>query len=456
MKQFFEPETVALIGATENKIRPGYQLFTNLNYCFGENLYPVNPRVDTIEGRNCYSSILDIPVEIDVAVIFIAARGVPEALEQCAEKGVRHVIIESAGFAEAGPDGVARNERCLQIARKAGIRLWGPNCMGTINVRQMKVLSFLLHWMWRDRFFYGPVSLVVQSGMLSAGFLARILSSTPFGLSKIASIGNKVDVDESDVLEYLIGDPETGVIGMYLESINKGRRFYDLCQSTNKPIVVLKAGRTAMGAQAAMSHTASLAQDDTIVDAALRQAGVIRVYDMHELIEVVRCLGMFYVEPKPQARLAVVAFSGGAGVVSSDSIGDHGMDLAQFSESTMKQLKGVFPEWMEPANPLDLYPAIEQKGYYEVIPHTLEAAMNDPAVDGVFAHLFAFPSEIPYFDYEKISGMVKDLKKPMVVWTLGDDESIRRMKQVLENMSIPVVDEISKGVRILAAQIMRR
>jgi acyl-CoA synthetase (NDP forming) len=456
MKKFFEPETVALIGATENHMRPGYQLFTNLNYCFGENLYPVNPRIDTLEGRNCYASILDIPVEVDVAVIFINASAVPEALEQCAEKGIRRVIIESAGFAEAGPHGVARNERCLKIARKAGIRLWGPNCMGAINVRQMKVLSFLLHWMWRDRFFYGPVSLVVQSGMLSAGFLARILSSTPFGLSKIASIGNKVDVDESDVLEYLIGDPETGVIGMYLESIKNGRRFYDLCQSTNKPIVVLKAGRTAMGAQAAKSHTASLAQDDSIIGAALRQAGVIRVYDMHELIEVVRCLGMFYVEPKPKARLAVLTFSGGAGVVSSDSIGDHGMDLAQFSETTMQQFRSVFPEWMEPANPLDLFPAIDRNGYFTVAPQSIEAALSDPAVDGVFAHIFAYPTEAPLFDYEKVAGMIRDLKKPMVVWTLGDDTSIRKLKQVLENMSIPVVDEINRGVRILAAQIMRR
>ena len=456
MKQFFEPESVALIGATENKTRPGYQLFTNLNYCFGENLYPVNPRIDRIEDRNCYTSILDIPVDIDVAVIFITAQGVPEALEQCAEKGVRRVIIESAGFAEAGPDGLARNKRCLEIARSAGIRLWGPNCMGTINVRQMKVLSFLLHWMWRDRFFYGPSSLVVQSGMLSAGFLARILSRTPFGLSKIASIGNKMDVDESDVLEYLIGDPETGVIGMYLESINRGRRFYELCQSTDKPIVVLKAGRTPMGAQAAMSHTASLAQDDTVIDAALRQTGVIRVYDMHELIEVIRCLGMFYVEPKPRARLAVVTFSGGAGVVAADSIGDYGMDLAQLSESTMNQLRSLFPEWMEPANPLDLFPAIDRNGYFSVAPPSLEAALGDPAVDGVFAHIFAYPTETPLFDYEKISRMIRDLKKPMVVWTLGDDESIRKLKLVLENKGIPVVDEISKGVRILAAQIMRR
>jgi acyl-CoA synthetase (NDP forming) len=165
---------------------------------------------------------------------------------------------------------------------------------------------------------------------------------------------------------------------------------------------------------------------------------------------------MFYVEPKPKARLAVLTFSGGAGVVSSDSIGDHGMDLAQFSETTMQQFRSVFPEWMEPANPLDLFPAIDRNGYFTVAPQSIEAALSDPAVDGVFAHIFAYPTEAPLFDYEKVAGMIRDLKKPMVVWTLGDDTSIRKLKQVLENMSIPVVDEINRGVRILAAQIMRR
>jgi acetyltransferase len=276
MKRFFEPETVALIGASSNESHPGYQLFLNLRTCFGDRFYPVNPKTAQLDGTTCYPSILDVPAQIDVAVVFIPAGAVPRALEQCAEKGIDRVVIESAGFAEAGSEGQAINERCLEIANRAGMRLWGPNCMGLINVQQTKVLSFLLHFLWKDRFRKGRVSLVVQSGMLSAGFLASILSRTPFGLSKIASIGNKMDIDESDVLEYLIDDPETGVIALYLESIANGRRFYQACRSTDKPIIVLKSGRTEKGARAAMSHTASLAQDDRIVDGALRQAGVIR------------------------------------------------------------------------------------------------------------------------------------------------------------------------------------
>ncbi len=456
MKHFFDPETVALIGATENPFRAGYQLFLNLNYCFGEKFYPVNPKGGTIEGKTCYPSILDVPLPVDVAVIFINANRVPEVLEQCGEKGIKRVIIESAGFSETGAEGLALHKRCLEIARENDIRIWGPNCMGVINVHTMKVISFFRHDMWREKFLPGPVSLVVQSGMLSAGFLTRILSRNPFGLSKICSIGNKMDIDESDILEYLIRDPETEVIAMYLESVENGRRFFTLCQSTRKPIVVLKAGRTKIGAQAAQSHTGSLAQNDTILDAALRQTGVIRVHDMNELIEIARCFGIVNVESPKRTQLAVLTFSGGAGVVSSDTIYDYGMDLARFNGSTTEKLKKLFPEWMEPSNPLDLYPAMEKNGYYQVMQPSLEAAIHDPEVDGIFAHLFAFPSDKPLFEYEKIGTMLKDVNKPMVVWTLGDDTSSSELKSQFEQVGVPVVDEISKGVRILSALLQRK
>jgi len=276
MKAFFEPTSVALIGASTNPTHPGHSLFLNMQDCFAERFYPVNPKVSEINGRTCYPDILAVPAAIDLAVVFIPARSIPPVLEQCAAKGIRRVVIESGGFAETGPTGLAIQEKCLEIARRNHMRLWGPNCMGLINVTQMKVLSFMLQRLWKGRFLQGNVSMVVQSGMLSAGFLATILNQTPFGLSKIASIGNKIDVDEADVMEYLISDPDTAVIALYLESIKNGRRFFDLCRSTDKPIVVLKSGRTQSGAQAATSHTASLAQNDGIVDGALRQAGVIR------------------------------------------------------------------------------------------------------------------------------------------------------------------------------------
>jgi acetyltransferase len=328
--------------------------------------------------------------------------------------------------------------------------------MGLINVQQTKVLSFLLNFLWKDRFKKGRVSLVVQSGMLSAGFLASILSRTPFGLSKIASIGNKMDVDESDILEYLAEDPETGVIALYLESIENGRRFYDACRSTDKPIVVLKSGRTETGARAAMSHTASLAQDDRIVDGALRQAGVIRVHDMNDLLTIARCLGVAPVDAKSGGRIAVMAFSGGAGVVAADSIADSGIDLAQLEDSSIERIREVYPEWMEPANPLDLYPAIERNGVEKVFPHCLDILLNDPGVDAVYLHIFGWYPPDAFGGLEKIAELSKKQKKPIVVWTMGDSESCGKLTQYLEGMGIPAVDEISKGVRVLSAMTLRR
>jgi acetyltransferase len=456
MQKFFEPETVALIGASSKEAHPGYQLFLNLKTCFGDRFYPVNPKTSEIDGTACYPSVLEVPGEIDVAVVFIPASSVPRALEQCAEKGIDRVVIESAGFAEAGPEGQALNRQCLEIARENGMRLWGPNCMGLINVQQNKVLSFLLHFLWKDRFKKGPVSLVVQSGMLSAGFLAAMLSRTPFGLSKIASIGNKMDVDESDVLEYLVDDPETGVIGVYLESIENGRRFYDVCRSTSKPIVVLKSGRTETGARAAMSHTASLAQDDRVVDGALRQAGVIRMHDMNDLMTVARCLGVARAPAKSGGRVAVMAFSGGAGVVAADSLADAGVELAHLGGPSMRRLKEVFPEWMEPANPVDLYPAIERNGAQKVFSHCLDTLLDDPGVDAIYLHIFGWYPVEALAGFERVAERSRQKQKPIVAWTMGDPESCGALAQHLEGMGIPAVDEIRAGVRVLSALTLRK
>jgi acetyltransferase len=455
MKRFFEPQTVALIGASANPARPGHNLFHNMNVGFGEAFYPVNPGLDEIEGRRCYPTILDVPGEVDLAVVFIPAAAVPEVVEQCARKGIRRVIIQSGGFAETGPEGRALQERCLAIGREHGVRLWGPNCMGLINVRQTKVLSFIRPDFWEGRFVKGTVSLVVQSGMLSAGFLAHILSRTPFGLSRIASIGNKMDVDEIDVLEYLLDDPDTAVVAMYLESIGRGRRFFDLCRATDKPVVALKAGRTSSGAEAAASHTASLAQNDTVLDAAFRQAGVIRVHGMTELLDVARSLAASPVRRAPGNRTAVITFSGGAGVVSSDSLADRGMELATLGKTAMRRLQAVFPDWMEPANPIDLYPAVEKNGPLRAFKESIEAVLDDDGVDAVFLHIFArhLRDTLPL---EEIAAAVRERNKPMAVWVMGEAALVEETKRDFESVGIPAFDDIEKGVRILAALTVGR
>jgi len=455
MKQFFEANRVALIGASTRQGRPGHQLFQNMETCFGDRFYPVSPRVDRIGDKGCYSSILDVPAEIDLAVIFIPASVVPEALEQCAEKGIRRVIIESAGFGESGPEGKALETRCLAIAKQHGMRLWGPNCMGLIHVHRSMVLSFMAAWVWQGVFKPGGVSLVVQSGMLSAGFLTHMMGRRSFGLSKVCSIGNKMDVDETDLLEYFVDDPETDVIAMYLESLARGRRFVELARSTHKPIVVLKGGRSPFGKQAARSHTSALAQDAHLMDCALRQSRVIRVRGMTELLDVARCLAVAKVKGPSRSRTAVLTFSGGGGVVTSDHIADQGMALAELAPTTLARLKEMFPDWMDPSNPVDLYPAYERRGTAETLKHTIEAVMDDPGVDGVYLHVFAPPVRDPLYDYDHMARLVAEHRKPLVVWILGPRESAEKVADEFEKRGIPTVDALNRGVRVLAALTMR-
>jgi len=309
----------------------------------------------------------------------------------------------------------------------------------------------MIHELWQGKFFEGHVSLVVQSGMLSAGFLIHILSRKPFGLSKVCSIGNKMDVNENDILQYLIHDSETGVIALYLESIEQGRRFFELCRSSRKPVIILKSGRTPYGSAAALSHTASLAQNDQVVDAALRQAGAIRVYTLNELMNVARCMGVSKSISKGTSKIAVLAFSGGAGVLAADAVADHGMSLAQFGKSTLHRLKEVFPEWMDPMNPVDLYPAMEKHGRKEALFHSLETVMADSGVDAVYMHLIVLPSMEPLVDYQKVADVMNNYKKPIVVWSIGFSGAEREIAKELERIGIPVVSEINQGVRMLAA-----
>jgi len=456
MNLFFEPDIVALIGASGNKLKPGYNLFYNLNYCFGDNFYPIHPSQEEIEGKRCYKSILEVPAKIDLAIIFISARSAPEALLQCAEKGIKAVIIESAGFSEVGAEGERLTEECLTIARGAGIRLWGPNCMGLLNVRKMKIMSFMNPGMWKDRLIPGEVALIVQSGMLSAGFLMHILTRTPFGLSKVCSIGNKMDIDETELLEYFISDPETEVIAMYLESIRQGRRFFELAKSTDKRVVVLKGGRTDFGIQSARSHTSALAQDDKILASAFRQAGIIRAMGMNELLDVARCLSVSPHKALSRARVAILTFSGGAGVVASDDIYEQGMEIAKLKPETIARLKRVFPEWMEPSNPVDLYPAMEKNGPIKAFGEALSAVLEDEVVDAVFLHIFAPPIELPIYNFDAMAELMKRHNKPVVSWIMGHSATALKFGQEMEKRGIAVVDEISKGVRILSALLKRR
>ena len=240
MDFFFNPNGIAVVGATPNPSKGGFAILKNVMTGYKGNIYPVNPGYREIEGLQCYPSIRDIPGHVDLAIVFIPARQVPATVEECAAKGIPGVMIESGGFAETGQAGRDLQQSLKDMANRTGIRLWGPNCMGLVDAVRGYAFSFLDPVALQRGFLRGTVSLVVQSGMLSAGFLSDIMSNGVMGISKVCSVGNKMDVNECDLMAYLLQDADTAVIGLYLESFSDGRRFMELCRQSTKPVVVLK------------------------------------------------------------------------------------------------------------------------------------------------------------------------------------------------------------------------
>ena len=253
MDFFFDPEGIAVIGASADPMKVGYYILKNTLGGYRGRVYPVNPRYENLQGVPCYPDIDSIPVNFELAIYFIPARFLPDTIRACAKKGVKGIIIESAGFAEVGDAGKELQEESVRLAEEHGIRLWGPNCMGLLDGYKRHVFSFLMSDQVFDLLKPGNASFIVQSGMLSAGFLLMMLERGGLGLSKMCSIGNKCDVHETELLQYLIDDNSTEVIGMYVESIKDPAGFMECARSTSKPIVMLKGGQSPIGARAAAS-----------------------------------------------------------------------------------------------------------------------------------------------------------------------------------------------------------
>jgi acetyltransferase len=456
MDFFFKPSGVALIGASANPVKGGYHILKNLMLSYKENIYAVNPGYPEIEGLRCYASVLEAPDPVDMAIVFVPAAFVPQVLRECAQRGIKGVMIQSAGFAESGEGGKALQKEILQIREETGMRLWGPNCMGMVDAVHERVFSFMLPQFLEDGLTPGGVSLIVQSGMLSAGFLIDIMTHGKMGISKACSIGNKVDVDECDVLEYLIDDPDTSTIGLYLESIPDGRRFAELCRRSNKPIVVLQGGKSKKGADAAMSHTASLAGDAAVISGALAQAGVVEAYDFKQMMDVCRTLDRYPAVPQVNTgRLAILTMSGAAGIVSSDFIEQQGLAVAELSSKTRENLQQIFPDWMPVTNPIDLWPAVEAHGRKKAFGRAFEAVCADPNVDAILIHLFVF-SSVPNANLLPLVEMAKTSGKLLFCWLMGKRSEVHQFLMQAREMGMPAFDELHRTVECMAAVFSRK
>lgn len=453
MDFFFEPNGVAVVGATPEPYSGGHHLLTNLILGYKGPIYPVNPKYDQILGLRCYSRVSEIEGPLDLALIFVPAKTVPQVLEDCVAKGVRGAILESSGFAEVGPEGKALQDQCLAIARKGGLRLWGPNCMGLIDTSKRYVFSFISTAAWKDIMNPGRVSLIVQSGLLAGGFIITLMSNKTLGLAKACSIGNKSDVEETELLEYLLKDPATKVIALYLESFVHGRRFFELASSSQKPIVLLKGGKSLLGAEASVSHTASMAGNDELIRGVLKQAGIHQADDFFEMVDIARTLEKDFHLQKPlqgKARIAILSYSGAAGIVTTDHMEKYGLTLACLSPHTQKRLEELSPPWMPVRNPVDYWPAMEKHGPAKAYKQAIEALHDDPEVDGIIVHLFA-GFGIWALNMKEIMSGIKQPRKPILFWLIGPEIGREPTRLALEEEGWPTFYETQRTVRVMAS-----
>jgi acyl-CoA synthetase (NDP forming) len=453
MNFFFEPEGIAVVGATPEPYQGGRYLLANLTLGYHGSIYPVNPKYHEVLGLKCYPRVSSIEGPLDLALIFVPAQVVPQVLEDCITKGVRGAIVESGGFAEVGPEGKALQDQCINIARKGNLRIWGPNCMGLIDTTKQYVFSFIHPEAWQGVMNPGHVSLIVQSGLLSGGFITTLMGNKTVGLSKVCSIGNKSDVDETELLEYFLKDPATGVIAFYLESFVKGRRFFELAASSDKPIVVLKGGKSPLGAEASASHTASLAGHYELISGVLRQAGIHQADDFFEMVDIARTLERgFYLQSPPdrKPRIAILSYSGASGIVTTDHMEKYGLTLARLSPHTQKRLEELSPAWMPVKNPVDYWPAMEKYGPVLTYKHAIEALHDDPEVDGIIVHLFA-GFGIWFLNMKEIMGDIRKPRKPILFWLIGPEKGREPTRLTLEEEGWPTFFEIHRTVKVMAS-----
>jgi acyl-CoA synthetase (NDP forming) len=445
MELFFKPNSVAVIGASTNPRKDGNIILQNIiDSDFSGRIYPVNPTAGEVLGLKAYPSLTAIPDPVDLAVIIIPAKLCVQAMQDCAQKKVKAVIIEAMGFSEVGAEGKKLQDQIVAIARENGIRVMGPNCTGIVS-RDIATTFFPMKDVPR-----GNVVLIGQSGLLAAGMASDIVVNRSLNINKICSIGNKCDVNENDLLAYFGEDPQTEVISMYLESIADGAAFVPIARkvAAKKPVIFLKGGRTEAGAKAAMSHTGSMASNAKIVDAAIRQTGCIKADDFTEIKDFAK---VFSTQPLPKGnRVAIVTAAGSVGVVVSDICAEHGLEMPKLSPQTVEKLKDVFPANMPPANPVDLWYSIEKLGLVKTLETTLAAPLEDPNIDAAVLILAGMKYTMPVLDDKTVQKITATYGKPVIICMLvGYNEYKNRIMEEL-GRDLPVFTSIQSGVKALS------
>ena len=446
LETFFEAHKVAVIGSLKEEWTGGYGVIKNLlNFGFSGHIYPVNPSYSEVLGMTVYPTVNHVVDGIDLAIVITPSQVVPTIIQQCARKGIKAAIIVSDGFAETSREGAKLQQHVVNIAHDAGLRIIGPNTIGITNTTNALVTT--PYFTGYNRIQSGAVAYASQTGIVGAQALP--LEDHAYPISKICDFGNKCDVNENDLLEYLADDLKTKVIAMHLEDIKDSRRFMDIARRVvaDKPILILKPGRSQAAAKAVASHTGSLAGSDQIYDSAFRQAGIIRLDTWQEFLDIPKVFA--YQQLLTGSRLAVVTVSGAAGIMAIDAAVENGLTVAQLSSSTIETLAKISPRLV--SNPVDIgqvAPFISN--FHQTLESVIATVLADDGVDCAILILWAALAD----EVLDTSGVFRRLKqqisKPIAIWIYGPKLSPKEeLARQLEAIGLPTYLNLETAAKAL-------
>jgi len=440
---FFKPKSIAVVGASKNSTKIGHATLKNILISeYDCKVYPINPKEKEILGMKCYKKLADVPGKIDLVLISIPAPIVPQILNECAQKNVKNVIIITSGFSEIGNHKLENEIK--RIIKESNMHVLGPNTMGYKNASDNLDASFVFGVPRK-----GKLSLISQSGALGIGMI-YLANNEYVGISKIIGVGNKLDIDDDDLIDYFSTDPDTNVIGLYIEGVKDGRAFMKCIKACDKPVLIVKAGRSTAGARATASHTGSMAGSDKIYDAAIKQAGGIRCRDIVELFDMARALA-----GQPPAignRIGIITNGGGLGILLTDACEANGLSVPKLSTKTYKKIDKILPDLVKPNNPVDL---VADAGFYRYESAT-RALLEDENIDGIIIASvhggYARPREFTGAILKMIRErkLHEEYKKPILATWVGGKE-FEDLVLDLKSAGVPIYPSSWRTARAMTA-----
>jgi acetyltransferase len=436
LDKIFKPKSIAVIGASEKVGSPGYRVFRNLIGSGYEGVvYPVNPNRESVQGVQAYPTIKDVPRIVDLAIIITPAKTVPDILEQCGKRGIKGIVIITAGFKEIGPEGAALEQQLFDIKQKYKLRILGPNCVGFIMPYLNLNASFTGSTPYK-----GNIALFSQSGAV-CGAILDWAAAAKVGFSSFVSVGSMLDVDFGDLIDYFGMDMYTRSIVLYVESITNAKKFMSSAKSFArvKPVIVIKSGKYSEGAKAAASHTGALAGEDAIYEAAFRRTGIVRVNDITDLFN---CSSILAKQPRPTGpNIAIITNAGGPGVLATDAVIEKGGKMAKLSDETIEKLNEVLPPTWSKGNPIDIIGDGDDIRYQKA----MEICLNDKNIDGLIIicvpQVMADPDKVA----ERIVDIERKTTKPILTSFIGE-ASVYHARQILNSSNVPTYNSPDEAI----------